>query len=60
MLLQSEDEQAKMGLTGDGTSLWFDKCLTIEMFSDTTMSVANMEHSGTDATASLQIILATA
>lgn len=47
---QSEDEQAKMGLTGDGSSLWFDKCLTIGMFKHTTMSVANMEHAGTDAT----------
>lgn len=47
---QGEDEQAKMGLTGDGSSLWFDKCLTIGMFEDTTMSVANMEHAGADAT----------
>jgi len=41
-----------MGLTGDGASLWFDKCLTIEIFEHTTMAVANMEHSGTDATVS--------
>jgi len=41
-----------MGLTGDGSSLWFDKCLTIGMFEDTTMSVANMEHAGADATVS--------
>jgi len=41
-----------MGLTGDGSSLWFDKCLTIEVFQHTTMAVANMEHSGTDATVS--------
>jgi len=52
-VLQSEDEQAKMGLTGDGASLWFDKCLTIEMFQNTTTAVANMEHSGTDATVGL-------
>ena len=43
-----------MGLTGDGSSLWFDKCLTIAMFQHTTMSLANMEHSGTDATVSFR------
>ena len=42
-----------MGLTGDGMSLWFDKCLTIQMFEHTTVALANMEHSGTDATVSL-------
>jgi len=42
-----------MGLTGDGTSVWFDKCLTVEMYKHTTMAVANMEHSGTDASVSL-------
>ena len=54
--LQDEDEQAKMGLTGDGASVWFDKCLTIELFEHTTMAVANMEHSGADATVCLHSV----
>lgn len=46
----SENEQARFGLTGDGTTRWFDKCLTLEMFKNSSMGIGNMEHSGTDAT----------
>lgn len=41
---------AKLLLTGDGTTRWFDKSHTLEIFQDTTMGGSNMEHSGADAT----------
>jgi carnitine O-palmitoyltransferase 1 len=47
---RNEQEEARLGLTGDGTSRWFDKCLTLEMFKNSSMAIGNMEHSGTDAT----------
>ena len=47
---------AKLALAGDGTNRWFDKSNTLEIWKDTTMGGANMEHSGADATVScLQI-----
>jgi carnitine O-palmitoyltransferase 1 len=47
---KDENELARYGFIGDGASRWFDKGLTLEVFKDTTMAAANMEHSGADAT----------